>query len=65
MVNADDISSQLNIRSGNLAVRLARDAEDLEAIQALRYRIFYHEMSATPTPEMKRLERDFDDFDPF
>ena len=65
MVNADDISNQLNIRSGNLAVRLARDAEDLEAIQALRYRIFYREMSATPTPEMKRLERDFDDFDPF
>ncbi len=35
------------------------------AAQALRYRVFYEEMSAEPTAEMARLRRDFDSFDDY
>ncbi|MDP1837641.1 MAG: GNAT family N-acyltransferase [Reyranella sp.] len=38
-------------------------AAEIDAAQALRYRVFYDEMKARPTPEMARLRRDFDDFD--
>lgn len=47
----------------NFTVRLATSAEDLDAAQALRYRVFYEEMAATPTPEMRERHRDFDSFD--
>ncbi len=50
-------------RSGNLEVRLARSDADIDAAQALRYRIFYEAMAAQPTPEMAARRRDFDDFD--
>lgn len=50
-------------RAGSLDVRLARDSEDVAAAQALRYRVFYEEMSAKPTSEMRALGRDFDAFD--
>ena len=49
--------------AGNLRLRLADGAEDVAAAQALRYRVFYEEMSAQPTPEMRRLRRDYDAFD--
>jgi putative hemolysin len=45
-------------------VRLAETKAEIEAAQALRYKVFYQEYNATPTPEMARLERDFDEFDP-
>jgi putative hemolysin len=48
----------------NLQVRLAETSEEIEAAQALRYRVFYEEMSAAPTPEMKAKRIDFDGFDP-
>lgn len=48
----------------SLQVRLAETSEEIEAAQALRYRVFYEEMSAAPTPEMKARRLDFDDFDP-
>ncbi len=48
----------------SLQVRLAETAEEVEAAQALRYRVFYEEMSAAPTPEMKARRLDFDAFDP-
>ena len=32
------------IVAGNLEVRLARSPEDVDAVQALRYRVFYEEM---------------------
>ncbi len=51
-------------RLGLLEVRLATSAADIEATQTLRYRVFYEEMAAKPTPEMAQLERDFDAFDP-
>ncbi len=53
------------IAVGSLRVRLARSREDVEAVQALRYRVFYEEMAAAPSPEMARAKRDFDRFDDF
>jgi L-ornithine Nalpha-acyltransferase len=53
----------VDIMSGPLQVRLAESAADIEAAQALRYRIFYETMGARPLPEMARLRRDRDDFD--
>jgi putative hemolysin len=47
----------------NLEVRLTRDPEDIAAAQALRYHVFYEEMSAQPTPAMAAAKRDFDEFD--
>ncbi len=52
-------------RFGDLEVRLARNDADIEAAQALRYRVFYDEMSAQPSLAMKRTKRDFDSMDPF
>ncbi|MCA3268824.1 MAG: GNAT family N-acetyltransferase [Alphaproteobacteria bacterium] len=51
------------IRIGDLAVRLADGRDDITAAQMLRYRVFYDEMNAQPTPEMARLQRDFDALD--
>ncbi len=51
------------IRAGNLAVRLAVSEEEIRAAQRLRYRIFYQEMAARPTPEMALEGRDFDGYD--
>ena len=53
----------VDIRSGTLQVRLAESDADIDAVQALRYRVFYDEMGAQPTPEMARRRRDFDEFD--
>jgi putative hemolysin len=52
-----------DLKSGSLEVRLAASEADIDAIQALRYRVFYEEMGATPTPEMKARHRDFDAYD--
>jgi len=49
--------------AGELEVRLARGPEDVLAAQRLRYRVFYEEMSAEPTPQMAAARRDFDAFD--
>ena len=53
----------VDVRSGALQVRLAETIADVDAAQALRYRVFYEEMGARPTAEMARLKRDFDSFD--
>lgn len=50
---------------GALEVRLAETDLEVEAAQRLRYRVFYQEMSAIPSPEMERTGRDFDQFDEF
>lgn len=52
------------IVAGDFEVRLARDEAEVEAAQALRYKVFYEEMTANPTPEMAAAKRDYDDFDP-
>ncbi len=51
------------IKVGNLVARLASDDSEIEAAQALRYRVFYEEMSANPSPEVEAAKRDFDRFD--
>lgn len=53
----------VDIRSGPLQVRLAETAADIDAAQALRYRIFYERLGARPLPEMACRQRDFDHFD--
>lgn len=53
----------LDVVSGALQVRLAMSPEDIEAVQALRYRIFYETMGAQPLPGMAQLKRDADPFD--
>ncbi len=52
------------LRGGNLGVRLATSAAEIDAIQALRYRIFYDEMGASPDPQSAAARRDRDAFDP-
>jgi putative hemolysin len=49
--------------SGALEVRLAETDAEVEQAQRLRYRIFYEEMAAIPSPEMRETRRDFDRFD--
>lgn len=48
-----------------LEVRLAETEHEVEAAQHLRYRVFYEEMSAIPSPAMRDHRRDFDRFDSF
>ena len=50
---------------GSLEVRLAETDAEVEAAQRLRYRVFYEEMSAIPSPAMRESRRDFDKFDAF
>jgi len=56
---------QIDESAGSLRVRLAETQAEIEAALALRYRVFYEEMSAKPSAEVARLERDFDDFDAY
>jgi putative hemolysin len=53
----------VDINSGALQVRLAESAADIDAAQALRYRIFYERLGAQALPEMARRRRDIDEFD--
>jgi putative hemolysin len=54
----------VDAEAGELAVRLAETQEEIDAALALRYRVFYDEMAAKPSPEMAARGQDFDDFDP-
>jgi putative hemolysin len=51
--------------AGALEVRLAETEGEVDAAQHLRYRVFYEEMTALPSPEMRERRRDFDRFDAF
>ena len=51
------------VRSGNLGVRLAVGAEEIDALEALRYRVFYQEMGARADAATAASERDRDAFD--
>ncbi|MBV9152655.1 MAG: GNAT family N-acetyltransferase [Alphaproteobacteria bacterium] len=53
----------VDIASGPLQVRLADCAADIDAAQALRYRIFYEKLGARPLPGMEQQRRDSDAFD--
>lgn len=56
---------QVDERAGALQVRLAESEAEVDAALSLRYRVFYEEMSAKPSPEVARQRRDFDDFDAY
>jgi putative hemolysin len=49
--------------SGPLEVRLAETDHEVEQAQRLRYSVFYQEMSAIPSPQMRDAGRDFDKYD--
>ncbi|MBV9812078.1 MAG: GNAT family N-acetyltransferase [Acetobacteraceae bacterium] len=51
------------LRGGNLGVRIAKTAAEVDAVQALRYRVFYSEMGAVPSAAAAALLRDRDPFD--
>src|SRR5262249_21658484 len=53
----------VDLVSGPLQVRLAESAADIDAAQALRYRIFYELMGAHPLAGMREARRDFDAYD--
>jgi putative hemolysin len=51
------------LRAGNLGARIAVSASEIDAIQALRYRVFYEEMGASASPGVAATGRDSDQFD--
>lgn len=51
------------LRSSNLGVRLAVNQDELDAVQALRYRVFYEEMGAKPDAATVASRRDRDEYD--
>lgn len=51
------------LRSGNLGVRLAVSDAEVDAVQALRYRVFYEELGAHADAETASSRRDRDEFD--
>ena len=64
MAVAENINSlSLNLKSGSLEVRLAENSLEIDAAQALRYKVFYQEMKAKAGLKQTKQKRDFDDFD--
>jgi putative hemolysin len=53
----------VDIVSGPLQVRLAETSAEIDAAQALRYRIFYEIMGAKPLAGMEQARRDYDGYD--
>ena len=51
------------LRAGKLGVRIAASQAEMDAAQALRYRVFFEEMGAIPSPETLAARRDSDAFD--
>ncbi|PWS38623.1 hemolysin-like protein [Falsiroseomonas bella] len=51
------------LRAGNLGLRLAESAAEVDAAQALRFRVFYEEMGARADPAAAASRRDVDEFD--
>lgn len=49
---------------GQITVRLAESDAEIEAAQKLRYKVFYEEYKAEPTPAISAQKRDFDEYDP-
>jgi putative hemolysin len=64
MAIAEDYNlTPLNITLGKLEVRLAENNLEIDAAQALRYKVFFEEMKAKPSHEQRKSKRDFDTFD--
>jgi putative hemolysin len=66
MAAAEDYFKNIeSVHSGNLEVRLAENNGEIDAAQALRYKVFYDEMSALPNKDMLAAKRDYDRFDKY
>lgn len=52
------------LRAGRLGVRIAENAAEVEAAQALRWRVFYEEMGAHPDASTAASRLDVDAYDP-
>jgi putative hemolysin len=52
------------LRAGRLGVRIAETAAEIEAAQALRWRVFYEEMGARPDAKTAATRLDADAYDP-
>jgi putative hemolysin len=53
------------LTAGSLQVRMAQSPQEVDAAQDLRYRVFYEEMGAKPSPEVLSRKRDFDAMDQY
>ncbi len=51
--------------AGSMEVRIAQTLREIEAAQRLRYRVFYEEMDAIASTQMRAERRDFDQYDAF
>jgi putative hemolysin len=51
------------LRAGNLGVRVAATPAEIDAVEALRYRVFYRELGAKADADTARTGRDRDRFD--
>ena len=51
------------LRAGDLGVRIATNPDEVDAVQALRYRVFYTEMGAKADATTERARRDRDAYD--
>jgi putative hemolysin len=51
------------LRAGHLGVRIATTEAEIDAVQALRFRVFYEEMNAEPSETALNEARDVDAFD--
>jgi putative hemolysin len=51
------------LRAGQLGARIAATQAEIDAAQALRYRVFYEEMGAIPNPASAARRRDVDAYD--
>ena len=64
MAIAEDFNfNSINISIGDLEVRLAENNVEIDAAQALRYKVFFEEMKAKPTKNQNKIKRDYDGFD--
>jgi putative hemolysin len=60
-----DAGLEAGLRLGALEVRLAETAAEIDAAQALRYRVFVEEMGARPTGPAAARKRDADRYDEY
>lgn len=64
-ITESQTAGDLRLRAGNLEVRVASSSAEIDAAQALRFRVFYEEMAARPSSEVADRRRDFDSFDAY
>jgi putative hemolysin len=65
VVAHNDETRPVSIRASDFELRLAESDDEVAAAQQLRFKVFYEEMAARPSPAMATARRDFDAFDSF